>query len=158
MVGGVIGLKSWGVRFGGTLAERDQETKTFGKICASTRLLGKFSLAIGDKRTRQAFSKLVWDTPTDTSHSGTFKLRTDVYDGNNERVNRYELDLPHGLALNDDFVAGAIVDQVGKKIILPDGRWIDGPTGDIYNVHGDVLIHRDSKAEQQAKNKGDKEC
>jgi hypothetical protein len=31
---------------------------------------------------------------------------------------------------------------VGKKIILPDGRWIDGPTGDIYNVHGDVLVYR----------------
>jgi hypothetical protein len=48
------------------------------------------------------------------------------------------------------------VDQVGKKIIVPDGRSIDGPTGDIYNVHGDVLVFRDPSA--QSKKIQDKPC
>ncbi len=100
---------------------------------------------------KYAFQNLVWDTP-----SNSFKLRVDNYlfgdyDGSFEKT------LNHGTVLSDDFVAGAIVDQVGKKIILPDGRWIDGPTGDIYNVHGTVLVHRDPKAEQQAK-KDEKSC
>lgn len=154
MFGGVLGLKSRGVRFCGTQAERDRETQSFGKICASTRILGKFVLTVGDKRTRQAFAKVVWDTPSDS-----FKLRTDIYDGSNSRSSCYEIDVPHGLTLSDDFVAGAIVDQVGKKIILPDGRSIDGPTGDIYNIHGTIVLYKDrTRAKAEKEKLGEKEC
>jgi hypothetical protein len=154
MFGGVIGLKSLGVRFCGTKSERDRETEVFGKICASARILGKFALSVGDKRTRQAFAKVVWDTPSDT-----FKLRTDIYDGSHCRVSGYELDVPHGIALSDDFVAGAIVDQVSKKIMLPDGRSIDGPTGDVYNVHGTVVLYKDRvRAKAEKEKLLEKEC
>lgn len=52
-------------------------------------------------------------------------------------------DLRHGSVLSGDFVAGTLVDGANKRLILPDGRWIDGPTGNIYSAHGDLLMTLD---------------
>jgi hypothetical protein len=128
-------------RFCGTKEQRDSESQSISGAFSSGRLQGKMGFSAAETArkyasSKYAFQNVVWDTP---SHS--FKLRIDNY-LIVEHLDSFEKTLNHGTVLSDDFVAGAIVDQVGQKIILPDGRWIDGPTGDIYNVHGDVLVYR----------------
>lgn len=128
-------------RFRGTKEQRDREAQSISGAFTSGRLQGKMSFAAAETSNKYATSKyafqnVVWDTP-----SNSFKLRVDNYLMVTQH-DSFEKILHHGTVLSDDFVAGAVVDQVGQKIILPDGRWIDGPTGDIYNVHGNVLVYR----------------
>jgi hypothetical protein len=144
-----------GIRFNGTAQERARESSRMGEPIVSSRLEGKkFFNATKDGATwyYSQFQHIVWDSPT-----SQFKLRVTLYKDNGLDTSR-ENGILHGTLLGDDFIAGAIVDQVGKKIILPDGRWIDGPTGDIYNVHGAVLIHRDPKKAAQHLNDEGKVC
>ena len=144
--------QSGAIRFNGTVQERARESSKIGEPMASSRLEGKKSYNAtkdGSMWYMSQFQHIVWDTPSDR-----FKLRVTWYKDTSLESSR-ENAILHGTVLGDDFIAGAIVDQVSQKIILPDGRSIDGPTGDIYNVHGDVLIHRDpKKAAQQLHDEG----
>lgn len=82
-------------------------------------------------------SRIVWDTP-----GAEFILRRDCFTGvmkvNYESFK--ETPIPQGMVLNKQFIEGAVVDQVNQKIFLPDGRSIDGPTGNVLNVQGDVQV------------------
>lgn len=85
---------------------------------------------------------IVWDTP-----NKRFALRHDQFFQRTWGDSySYEEFLPHQAVLSDSFVAGAVVDQEHSRIYLPDGRWIDGPTGQVYTVHGEPL----AKLSQQA--------
>jgi hypothetical protein len=140
---------------GCTNNDRESETNRFGSPIQSSRMVGKNSYsgaAYEGGWTKQFFmiQHIVWD-----SVSSAFKNMIATYQ-DFQRITYRERAIQHGDVLSNDFIAGAIVDQVGKKIILPDGRSIDGPTGDIYNVHGDVLVFRDPSA--QSKKIQDKPC
>lgn len=130
--------KAWGpALFCGTQSQRNQEASSINGTLASSRLMGRIQQSMSDKGKRHSFLNIVWDSTT-----SQFKVRQDIYDNYHSHKDSYERQLHHATLLSDDFVAGAIVDQVGKRITLPDGRWIDGPTGNIYNVHGELILQR----------------
>lgn len=62
---------------------------------------------------------------------------------------RYHLKQPipllHGEMLSADLAPGAVVDQINQRILFADGRWMDGPTGDLYNTHDMLILSRDPK-------------
>jgi hypothetical protein len=97
--------------------------------------------------------RIVWDTP-----GQEFILRADATMGlmamnfsNYSLQNSKETPIPQGTVLNKQFIEGAVVDQVNQKIILPDGRAIDGPTGNVLNVHGDVRVYGSKEEALKAK-------
>lgn len=63
----------------------------------------------------------------------------------------HAVQMAHGEVVPGDLCPGAIVDQQNKRIVLPDGRWIDGPTGDHYNPYGYLLLSKDGSKEPKAK-------
>jgi hypothetical protein len=136
---------------------------SLGKIPDNSRLIGK-SVPVGfsqngSKHYRQTLY-VIWDKA-----QGVFKLFEkflwlDYTDENKYRQSRgsdHEATLNHGDVLGADFIPGTIVDQVNQKLILPDGRQIDGPTGDILDVHGRRILARDPEVHQKLR-ESEKEC
>lgn len=133
---GVLGMGKGEMRpegtrllFGSTVQEREGRARQ-GMMQAfdECRMVGRLLSTSGEyfKVTRQM---LLWDDST-----SRFKLRYDSY--NFSYQDGCEMPLADGTMLSDDFMAGAIVDQTNQRIILPDGRWIDGPSGAIHTVQG----------------------
>jgi hypothetical protein len=58
---------------------------------------------------------------------------------------KQSIPVAHGEMLSGDLAPGAVVDQINQRILFADGRWMDGPTGDLYNVHGMLILSRDPK-------------
>lgn len=122
------------IGFGSTRAERDDAFAKGGQgipderyvITGYSRLLKNTDYAVTEKKA------LVWDTAADQ-----FIYRTETFSRkfaeNRLDITSEELTIP-GNTMWDD---GVFVDQKNKRLILPDGRWIDGPTGDLYSVHGE---------------------
>lgn len=131
------------VQFGSTQQDRGKAAMDWRVPMPQVRLLGQSRGFLAGNFILQQ-DAVVWDVDAQQ-----FCLRLDFY--NNAKINDddgsrpYERPLNHGEVLPGTLVAGAMVDQVNKRITLPDGRWIDGPTGNIYSVHGDLLIAKDPK-------------
>jgi hypothetical protein len=133
---------------------------SLGKIPENSRLIGK-SVPVGDgsKHYRQTLY-VIWDKA-----QGMFKLFESFLWLDFEKDKKYktskstnhEATLNHGDVLGADFIPGTIVDQVNQKLILPDGRQIDGPTGDILDVHGRRILARDPEVHQKLR-ESEKEC
>lgn len=123
---------------------------SLGKIPENSRMIGHssaigyFQEGDGAKHQRQNLF-VIWDKA-----SGLFKLLEKFiwldYVGSKKykgcKSTDHEATLNHGDVLGADFIPGTLVDQVNQKLILPDGRQIDGPTGDILDVHGRRILAR----------------
>lgn len=129
------------VQFGSAQADRSKAAQDWRTPMPEVRILGQ---SHGFMMCNFALQQdaVVWDVDTQR-----FCLRLDFYSNTKQKQDNgndpYERPLNHGEVLPGTLVAGAMVDQVNKRITLPDGRWIDGPTGNIYSVHGDLLIAKD---------------
>jgi hypothetical protein len=136
-------------RFRSTLTEREKASETYRTPMPGSRLMGNLQYTRSENNTRHAIQQIVWDTPSES-----FIHRFDSYDAADENKIAYtvrvEKPLPHATVLPSDFVPGTLVDQVQKRLVLPDGRWNDGPTGDIYSVHDIVVMHRDPDKAKKA--------
>lgn len=127
-------ISSKHIRFGSTRAERDEAFAKGGQgipderyvTTASEQHLQANSYFVTRKKA------LVWDTP-----SAQFIYRCENFARqflkNRCDVTSEELTIP-GNTMWDD---GVFVDQMNKRLLLPDGRWIDGPTGELYSIHGE---------------------
>jgi hypothetical protein len=58
---------------------------------------------------------------------------------------KQSIPVAHGEMLSADLAPGAVVDQINQRILFADGRWMDGPTGDLYNAHDMLILSRDTK-------------
>jgi hypothetical protein len=142
-----------GPRFG------NNRENSLGKIPENSRLIGHSSICVRNQHFRQTLY-VVWDKT-----QKVFKLLEKFLVLDHEKEKKYnnclstdhEATLNHGDVLGADFIPGTIVDQVNQKLILPDGRQIDGPTGNILNVHGQPILIRDPEAHQKLKAQ-EKEC
>ena len=142
------GVSPKSIGFGSTRAERDTAFNTGG-------------LGIPDERYVQITSEqylsansyfvtrktaLVWDTTTD---SPQFVFRIENY------ARRFKED--RAAVISEEFTIpgntmwdnGVFVDQTRQRLILPDGRWIHGPSGELFSVHGEPFTK---------KNLASKEC
>lgn len=84
---------------------------------------------------------VVWDDRTNQFkrqdiHYSTTTLKPGTY----FEMGGYEQRIKDGEVL----YGGAIVDQANKKILLSDGNYVDGPTGDVFDAQGN-LVKRLSK-------------
>jgi hypothetical protein len=140
-------MRSGATFFSGTRKSRDAEAKKGLQQLSDIRLEGRTQYARSDQYVRDEFKALVWDTD-----SNRFVERFDVYSDTPELKSSSEREVYHSRVLNGDYVSGAVVDQVKQRIVLPDGGWIDGPTGDIYSVQGLMLFKRSGPLEESEKN------
>lgn len=79
-----------------------------------------------------------WDTKTDSFVRRDTHYSTKGVVGNwgdFKEYGGYEQKIRDGEVL----VNGAIVDQAGKKIDIGNGRFVDGPTGNILDAKGNIL-------------------
>jgi hypothetical protein len=139
-----------GVSFGSTFAERNAAAEKDAFQMPDARLTAPIQVMLQSYHYRE---RIVWDTP-----GQEFILRADASMGlmamnfsNYSLQNSKETPIPQGTVLNKQFIEGAVVDQVNQKIILPDGRAIDGPTGNVLNVHGDVRVYGSKEEALKAK-------
>lgn len=83
-------------------------------------------------------SSIVWDTP-----SKQFRIRTDRFYQNGNRDDLTCASLERGIAdktcLGGLYPDGAVVDQEKGRIYFQDGRWMDGPSGQMFTVHGEPV-------------------
>lgn len=103
------------------------------------RVSGKVSPYISEEdRLAQCF--IIWDKV-----KSIFKLRIETYGlHKTHRNNRFnaEREMVHGEMLGGDFIPGAIVDQKQKRILLPQGGYLDGATGDVFTTQGTRIFSR----------------
>ncbi len=135
-------IKSLPLRFQGK-AERDLQTRYSSNPTPDSRLV-----AVSYDEKHMVRSRVVWDAEKEN-----FLIRHESFwfcsDGRLD--NAIESPLNHGDALSGVFPAGTIVDQFNRKLILPDGKKIDGPTGDILSLHGDVFLSRSNPKKTEEK-------
>lgn len=135
----IQGLPNLSLRFSATRADRDAAAKNLSKLMPDARLMGRTHLAGAGEMQQSAhlYQYIVWDAP-----SSEFYFRSDSYKplGGLHKEASVDRPIAHGMHLSDDFVGGAVVDQKNKRIYLPSGGWIDGPTGETYTVHGKSLF------------------
>lgn len=126
---------------------------SYGKANPNCRILGhSTAVAEGGNHYRHHLM-ILWDKA-----KSLFKVVEEFFYLDFQKTKSYipctttdhEMVLNHGEVLGADFIEGAIVDQLNQRILLPDGRWIDGPTGDIYTAQ-DVLILSRDKAKHPAR-------
>lgn len=66
------------------------------------------------------------------------------YSGTYETINQaFTIPLRHGEYLMGGFSPGLAIDQVNGRLLFADGRWMDGPTGDLYSPQGVLLVSGD---------------
>lgn len=135
------------LQFRGTKESRNSEARKEGMhLLSDIRLEGRSQFTASDGKNRHHFKSLVWDT-----NQKQFVERVDIYNTAHGWTDCYERPVFHSRMLSDDYVAGAIVDQVNQRIILPNGQWIEGPTGDIYTVQNTVVVKRSGPLEKNEK-------
>ena len=125
-------------------SERDSQTRYPSNPTPDSRLV-----AITNDDKYMLRSRVIWD-----QDKPQFLLRHEyfnVYNNHGGLEGAIESSLNHGDTLSGVFPAGTVVDQFNQKLILPDGKKIDGPTGDIFNVHGDVFLSRSNPKKNEEK-------
>jgi hypothetical protein len=137
-----VSLMTVPLRFQGK-AHRDQQTHCSSNVTPNSRLV-----AVSYDEKHMIRSRVIWDA--EQQH---FLIRHESFwfcsDGRLD--NAIESPLNHGDTLSGVFPAGTVVDQFNQKLILPDGKKIDGPSGDIFNVHGDVFLSRSNPKKTEEK-------
>jgi hypothetical protein len=130
------------IRFSSTFEERENALKnTLGEIpdvryqvlesqTDSVHISGVGTIP-SVKLTRRA---VVWD-----SEKVGFVYRHEAfqqyhYAGHHKRNVVASAEVPMGANSIDE--KGVFVDSENKRLILPDGRWIDGPTGKLHTIQG----------------------
>jgi hypothetical protein len=132
------------VSFGSTLAERNTVATRDVFQMPDARLTAPIEVM----NNHHYLARIVWDTP-----SKEFILRRDCFTGVMKVTydNYKETPILQGTVLNKQFIEGAVVDQVNQKILLPDGRSIDGPTGNVLSLQGDVQVYGNKEEALKAK-------
>jgi hypothetical protein len=121
------------VHFASTRAQRDQAFQKQTKIIPDARYI-KVSQKGPDQDTfiTQTTSAIVWDSDTSQfmhrieSFSHFVQDSPDQFSAKEEKV----------FETNTLWEDGVFVDVKNKRLILPNGCFIDGPTGEMFNVHG----------------------
>lgn len=131
-------------RFSSTRTERDAATSQFEGGCPGARLILSQTLESDDsddKSTKWRMKTIVWD-----SDKQYFLLRSERFWQFNAEKKKTrggvvvsELSYLTNCQLSD----GYFIDQDAKRIILPNGNWIDGPTGKLFSVQGNPISGED---------------
>jgi hypothetical protein len=130
------------IRFSSTFEERENALKnTLGEIpdvryqVLESQTDSVHISSVGTipsvKLTRRA---VVWD-----SEKAGFVYRHEAFQqyqhsGSHKRNVIASAEVPLGANLMDE--KGIFVDMDNKRLIFPDGRWIDGPTGKLHTIQG----------------------
>jgi hypothetical protein len=132
------------VQFASTRAQRDQAFEKVGTMIPDARYVKVSQVARPDYHSKisQTTQAIVWD-----SEQSCFLLRLESV--SQEQGEFYEFGASEKrFESNTLWEDGVFVDVKNKRLILPNGCFIDGPTGEMFNVHGNPFS---SIQPQQAK-------
>lgn len=92
---------------------------------------------------RHVSEAIVWDEQLNhfVLRGESYYINSNVYGPRQDKRS-----LEQGLAGRLTLDNGIFVDNQNKRLIFPDGRWIDGVTGEQYTVHGEPLSQLPVKA------------
>ena len=130
------------LRFSSTRAERDSATQKYEGGLPGARIVlsqQKENENLDRHSSLHSLKTIVWD-----SEISGFSLRTErfwQYNSDKERKGILVSELPYRTSCLTP--EGYFLDQEGQRIILPNGNWIDGPTGKLYTCQG-VLISQNA--------------
>jgi hypothetical protein len=75
---------------------------------------------------------LVWDS----EHHSFFERYEKFHQGQVHKDRDCQGSMERKIVGNHVLDSGVYVDSTNQRLILPNGTWIDGPTGILHNVHG----------------------
>jgi hypothetical protein len=129
-------------RFSSTRKERDDACSQYEGGFPGARLIlsqNQENESMDYKAMFWRIKMIVWD-----SEKCRFSLRTEKfwqYGTQQKRDSILSSELPY--LSNCQLPEGYFIDHDAKRIILPNGSWIDGPTGKLYSVQGTPMSGED---------------
>jgi hypothetical protein len=118
------------------------ETYRFKLEQPEIRLLGKQESFTAPSGYRMQISALCWNEADQCLQFRQYFYKEDEKSKSLEVKYDYLNTPPHGTVFANEFGEMVIIDQVEKKLRFRDGSWMDGKSGDLYNVQGSLLFSK----------------